>query len=264
LKKIITGAAVLLAISSVATAQTASQPNPPGTRPGWELGAQIAGYHYEEPDFVKIFGARTGIVGAYTFTGPGGLFSRIDARGSYGRLRYESNGTGTQDHIPDSILEARAVIGSDFRAGGRIALSPYFGLGYRYLYDDLRGYSSTGGVGYRRYSNYLYAPLGLTTRIRVGDWVLAPTVEGDLFIRGRQVSKLSDTGLGYMDATNRQDKGYGYRYSFMVEKDRWAFGGWTHYWHIKDSDVQPIGLGRAGREPENWTSESGIEVRYRF
>ena len=50
----------------------------------------------------------------------------------------------------------------------------------------------------------------------------------------------------------------------MVEKDHLAFGAWTHYWHIKDSDVQPIGRGQAGREPENWTRESGLELRYRF
>lgn len=214
---------------------------------------------------MRLFGARIGIVGAYTFTNAKGLFSRIDARGSYGHLRYESTGTGTQDGVPDLILETRAVIGVDFPAGGRVGLSPYFGIGYRYLYNDLRGYSSSGAAGYRRHSHYLYAPLGLTVRIRVGGgWILAPTLEGDLFIRGRQVSKLSDTGLGFIDVTNSQDKGYGYRYSFMVEKDRWALGGWTHYWHIRDSDSRPIGGGRVGREPENYTWESGLEIRYRF
>jgi hypothetical protein len=50
----------------------------------------------------------------------------------------------------------------------------------------------------------------------------------------------------------------------MVEKDHLAFGAFMHYWNIKDSDVQPIGLGLAGREPANWTRESGIEFRYRF
>jgi len=54
----------------------------------------------------------------------------------------------------------------------------------------------------------------------------------------------------------------------MVEKDHLAFGAWTHYWHIKDSDVQFAGVvqgrGRFAQEPENYTRESGLELRYRF
>jgi len=64
--------------------------------------------------------------------------------------------------------------------------------------------------------------------------------------------------------TNTQKRGTGHRAYLMIEKDHLAFGVWTHYWHIKDSDVQPAGLGQAALEPENWTRESGIEIRYRF
>jgi len=156
------------------------------------------------------------------------------------------------------------VAGRDF-VGKSVSLSPFLGLGYRYLYNDSRGYTSTGAIGYRRESNYLYAPIGLTMRIHLGSrWVLAPTGEADVFIRGTQVSKLSDTDLGYIDVTNEQKKGRGHRASLVLEKDHWAFGAWMHYWDIKDSDVQPIGLGMAGLEPANWTRESGIEFRYRF
>jgi hypothetical protein len=255
--------AMLGAAFAAANTQASASNDRLATRPGWEVGGQVAHYRYLEPGFMKLEGDRAGILGAYTFTGAGGLFSRIDVRGSYGQLEYR--GTGTKSGVPDWLIETRAVVGVDVFPGSGVSLSPYVGLGNRHLYNDLRGYGSTGAVGYRRYSNYLYAPLGLTVRIRVGGgWILAPTLEGDLFIRGRQVSKLSDAGLGFLDVTNSQDKGYGYRYSFMVEKDRWAFGGWTHYWHIRDSDSRPIGGGRVGREPENYTWESGLEIRYRF
>ena len=120
-------------------------------------------------------------------------------------------------------------------------------------------------MGYQRYSNYLYAPVGLTTRYHLGNrWVLAPTVEADIFLIGKQKSQLSDTNLGFNDATNTQKRGSGYRAYLMFEKDHLAFGAWMHYWHIKDSDVQPIGLGQAALEPENYTRETGIEFRYRF
>jgi hypothetical protein len=267
MKNILTLASFLAVLFPAAG--TAQEDNPLATRPGWELGGQAANYRYLEPDFAKLSGNRVSLVAARTFTNAAGVFSRIDYRESYGRLKYESAGSGTQDRVPDWIFELRAVAGLDW-VGGGVSLSPFLGLGYRYLYNDSRGYTSTGAIGYRRESNYLYAPVGLTMRLRLGDrWVLAPTVEADLFLQGKQVSKLSDTDLGLMDVTNEQKKGRGHRASLMLEKDHWAIGAWTHYWHINSSDFQcatPIvsGLCFGGIEPENYTRESGLELRYRF
>jgi hypothetical protein len=264
LKTILAGAALLSAISP-ALAQISGEPDPLATRRGFEVGVQLAHYHYEEPNFAQYIGNRGGIVGAYTFPSRWNrVFFRVDGRESYGRLKYR--GSGTQDSVPDLIIETRSVAGLDFFPGNRVSLSPYLGLGYRYLYNDSRGYTSTNAAGYRRHSNYLYAPVGLTTRVDLGSrWVLAPTFEADIFILGKQKSQLSDANIaGLNDVTNTQKHGYGYRAYLMVEKDHLAFGAFMHYWSIKDSDVQPIGPGVAGREPANWTRESGIEFRYRF
>jgi len=253
---------LVLAAAALATgsgyAQETTQPNPLLTRPGLEIGAQVAKYRYEEPDFMNLKGNRAGAVGAYTFTDARRVYSRIDLRASYGKLKYE--GSGTLDDVPDWIIEARAVIGKDFLVGDNVALSPYIGLGYRYLYNDLRGYSSTGAIGYRRYSQYAYAPIGLTLRMGTGgEWVFAPTVEYDAFLGGRQRSMLSDVAPGAPDISNDQDSGRGYRVSLMAEGRHWAFGPWLHYWSIKVSDIQ-FGF----VEPANWTREYGVELRYRF
>ena len=174
------------------------------------------------------------------------------------------------DDVPDWIAEVRAVIGRDYPMGDGVALSPYIGFGYRYLYNDLTGYTSTGAVGYERYSHYFYVPVGVTLRFRASErWVIAPTLEYDWFLTGRQKSKLSDTGNGFSDANNEQDRGRGYRASLMFESRHWAFGPWLHYWNIKDSDTVFVGFDLLGRatfvtEPENWTREYGIEFRYRF
>ncbi|HTF13660.1 MAG TPA: hypothetical protein VK643_03255, partial [Burkholderiales bacterium] len=176
MKKFPVAASIFAAIFSASA--WAQEGNPLLTRRGFEVGGQLAHYHYEEPDFAKLIGNRGGLVGAYTYTRQSGMFFRGEGRGSYGRLKYQ--GSGTQDSVPDVILEARGVAGMDFLAGSSVSLSPYLGVGYRYLYNDARGYTSTNAAGYQRYSNYLYAPVGLTTRIHLGDrWVLAPTVEAD-------------------------------------------------------------------------------------
>lgn len=260
--RVIPAVTLLAVISTTAVAQS-GQPDPLLTRRGWEVGAQGSKYKYEEPDFMNLEGNRAGIVGAYTFTAPNRVYNRIDARVSYGKLDYDSVGSGSSSNIPDWIAEARAVIGRDYVVSSNIALSPYIGLGYRYLYNDLRGYTTVGNVtyvGYRRYSHYVYAPIGVTLRMKTGDqWVIAPTLEYDAFLGGRQYSKLSDTGLGLSDVSNTQHDGRGYRAYLMIEKGHWSIGPWLHYWNIKASDIQP-----AGYEPANWTREYGLELRYRF
>ena len=258
-------ATLLAAVSVTAPAQETAPSNPLLTRRGWEVGGQIAKYHYEEPALMNLKGNRVGAVGAYTFTSPNRVYSRIDLRASYGKLKYESQGTGTMDDVPNSIAEARAVVGKDFLVSDNVALSPYIGLGYRYLYNNLRGYSSTGADGYRRYSHYVYVPVGVTLRMRTGgQWVIAPTLEYDAFLGGKQYSKLSDTNSGLSDASNKQNDGRGYRAYLMLENGHWSFGPWLQYWNIKDSDIVPIGLGKAAMEPANWTREYGLELRYRF
>jgi len=252
------GLCVLALCSGAAGAEDAL-----ATRSGWEVGGLVARYHYEEPDFMWLKGNRIGVTGAYTLANEKRLFTRIEGRWSYGELDYQ--GSGTLEGVPDHLFEVRVLAGRDYRAG-KVVWSPYVGGGLRYLYDDLRGVSSTGQHGYRRDSTYFYVPLGVTLRMPLGsDWALAPQVEYSGFIRGVQRTYLSDTGnpsLG--DVTNNQRDGSGYRVQLMAEGRRWSFGLWMNYWDVKDSDVQAVGVGLAGMEPANWTRETGVEVRYRF
>lgn len=247
-------AVVLLAASSTAIAQ---QANRLATRPGLEFGVQVAYYDYQEPNIAELKGNRLGLLAAWTVVSDRGIFAKIDFRASTGSLTYQ--GSGSMSGVPDLILETRGVAGFDWVLQGA-TLSPYAGLGYRYLYNDLTGRSSTGFAGYRRYSTYLYAPVGLTLRVDMGSgWAFAPTGEIDIFIRGEQKSMLSDANLGINDVTNTQKNGSGYRLYLMFEKDHLAIGPYMHYWHIEQSNVQ-----RGFVEPDNWTREIGVEIRYRF
>jgi hypothetical protein len=230
---------------------------------GWEFGLQVSEYEYEEPDFAKLDGPRLGATLAYTRAPKGPSFLRFDGRVSAGSLNYE--GSGTQSDVPDYIVEMRLTGGKGFRTSSTVSLAPYAGLGYRFLYNDNRGTSSTGAIGYRRYSNYLYVPVGLTFRAQTSSkWVLATTLEYDVFLAGRQVSTLSDTGPGYSDITNDQDNGYGYRIYLMAETDTWAIGPWVHYWDVEDSDTATDSNGTTWLEPANTTLEYGLELRRRF
>ena len=252
------------ALAGAARAETKAPPEGLSIRTGWEIGGLLTDYHYEEPDVMWLKGERIGITGAYTVANPNRAYARIEMRVSYGELDYQ--GSGTLSNVPDSLFEVRALAGRDYALGNSMAWSPYVGFAVRYLYNDLRGTTSTGLFGYRRESAYFYIPLGVTLRMPLGsEWVFAPQVEYSGFIRGSQRSYLADTGIpGYTDVTNQQRHGYGYRVQVMFEGKRWSFGPWLEYWSVKDSDVQQIAPGIGGLEPANWTREAGVEVRYRF
>jgi hypothetical protein len=233
-----------------------------GTRAGWEAGGQLSQYRYEEPGIMQLEGPRLGVAAAYAWVNPQRAFARLEGRWSYGNLDYQ--GSGVLTGVDDYILELRLLAGRDVAAGG-VVWSPYVGAALRNLYNDLRGVSSTGAIGYRRESSYLYLPLGVTLRMPLAEgWVLAPQLEYDAFVRGEQRSYLSDTGLGLPDVTNRQGSGRGYRGQLMFESPRWAFGAWLQVWNIEDSELQAIAPGTLVYEPANKTREGGVELRYRF
>jgi hypothetical protein len=259
---LLAGAAVMT--PSAYAAEEQGNRDPAGIRSSLELGVQVSDYRYTEPDFdVKIWGPKLGLTAAYTRTDSKNRFVKLDGRVGYGSLKYE--GSGALNSVPDLVVEARGYLGRDFFPRPDVTVSPYAGLGIRHLYNDLRGTTSTGAAGYRRYSTYLYVPLGLSSRFKVSEkWSVSPTIEYDYFVTGRQLSQLSDAGPGFVDANNEQNKGYGYRLSLMVEKGAWAFGPWLYFWNIEDSDVVPIGPGLVGLEPQNETREYGVELRYRF
>lgn len=244
------------------TLAAGAQADPLATRGGWELGLQAASYEYDEPDFARLDGERLGASAAYTFVGASRLHSRIEARYSYAELDY--TGSGTLDGVPDYLVEARVLAGRDYRAGA-VVWAPYVGLGLRHLYNDLRGTTSTGAQGYRRKSRYWYVPLGVTLRVALGSgWVMAPQLEYDVFVNGKQRSYLSDASAAFNDVTNEQKNGHGARAQLAFEGPHWAVSLWANAWDIEDSDVQPIGSGFVGLEPANTTREAGVELRYRF
>lgn len=236
------------------------------TRSGFELGAQISQYSYKEPWFdLEIGGNKAGVGASYTLVN-GGWFLKVDTEVNYGILRYSAARSGVKTGVSDSKIEGRLIGGMDFLLNKHAVVSPYTGLGYRHLFNDIRGRSSNGDWGYRRYSDYLYLPIGVTSRIRIeNEWTIILNGEYNYFLRGKQKSMLADTGIrGRYDVTNSQNEGYGMRGSVMMEKRNWSFGPWVQVWNIEKSDMVPYRPNYVWHEPANKTWEVGVEARYHF
>lgn len=236
---------------------------PTATPAGIEIGLMANSYRYEEPRLMTISGDKLGARISYTRVDASSRSGKLELIAAYGKLQYV--GLGVINDVPDLSYDARMLIGRDFGVAPNLTLTPFSGLGYRYLFNDLRGKSSTGAVGYRRESNYLYLPLGLSGRHTLDtSWTLDANIEFDFLLRGHQLSKLSDTGTGLTDFRNDQRRGNAWRASLMIEKSGVSIGPWVTYWKIPDSSPTYLANGSKAVEPKNTTTEVGLEVRVRY
>lgn len=236
-----------------------------------ELTFDITNYRYREEDNNNEFLMRD--ESKPPFVGLGIRdWDRPKTEGSYGfmytgevaggRVSYHSRNSGTQKK---KYYKARAEGYLAYRANE--AITVFGGLGARFLHDDSGGHPTTnGGIGYDRENLLVYLPLGVQF-----DPIdnLTIKAQGNVLLRGWQISYLKDTDPRYQTAHNIQDKGWGidltadYRFS-----EKWSAYSFFRYWNIDRSDnesgdVTGVGFVRWW-EPDNTTEELGMGVAYHF
>lgn len=236
----------------------------------WEIGPEISYIEYKEPDVMKEKGTMIGIGAAYTYHN--GVMIKVAGRYSYGQVDYQNS--GTLNNIDDIIFEIRGLAGYDFRASSTVTITPFIGLGYRYLEDDMAGrISSTGAKGYLRESNYYYSPMGIeAANVFDEDWSAGVILEYDYFWKGKQKSYLSDVDPGLNNISSDQNGGYGVRGSINIKKQTnrvfYVIEPFIRYWNINKSDVQNVTyygtvIG-TGWEPKNESTEIGVKFMIGF
>lgn len=266
--KIIAAVSISLAVLSVTTIARAESTDLK-TQAAKNIGLSLSAYQYQEPDIMSLQGLKMGLDLNATKVLQNDRFIRGELRYAFGSVDYSSNGTGSASGEPDWYIEARGLVGKDW-AIKDVVLAAYTGLGYRYLFNDGRGITSTGYAGYRRESNYLYLPIGIIHRMTIKDQArLESTLEYDQLLKGTQNTSLSDVGGGYSDVTNNQSSGYGLKLSIMYQKRNWAIGPYMHYWNIGQSDIMPeirygMPTGNGLLEPKSNTLEFGMKASQQF
>ncbi|HBO97911.1 MAG TPA: hypothetical protein DD648_07885, partial [Candidatus Omnitrophica bacterium] len=254
------------------------------------MGAEFSYLKYEEPDFMEQAGPLFGVYAEYAVRTPENdkVSSLEEFLSSYqnnyvfglegqflgGQVDYESNGTGSLDDINEYLFEIRGLAGYDFPVVEATVLTPYIGIGYRYLDDNMGGKTTTTGHGgYDRESHYVYMPFGLKTKTPLeGPWSLGFNVEYDLFLSGTQESHLEDVSSSLSTLENDQEEGYGVRGSIQLvrQADTWNFlvEPFIRYWNVDESNIAVITCGgtpcAAGYEPNNESTEYGVKVGTRF
>lgn len=236
---------------------------------GSDLGLTASYYKYQEPKVMNIKAINLGASYTGTLASDNGWFLSGDLIGAISiNAKYSSDKTGTMSE-KNWYIDPRALLGKNF-AFESSALVPYVGCGYRYLYNDGRGVSSTRHSGYRRASNYFYLPTGITHKMNLTESSeLVTNIEFDALIIGKQRSYLSDTRLYSGDLNNTQKSGYGLRLSSMLKFQDISIGPYLIYWNIKDSDaIYMDGIAKKDsglfHEPPNNTLEAGLKISFHF
>lgn len=250
------------------------------------IGLSASDYEYREPGLMSLEAIKVSFDYSGKLPISKSWFLRGDFSYAYGRADYDSVSTGSSDDHKDWHIDARGLMGYELQFGNH-SLSPFSGLGYRVLSNDLRGTTTTGHRGYRRESQYLYLPIGLAHQWDFGERVkLTTIVEYDYLVKGRQTSNMEDVYEGTVTpggttlvsvepAKNTQKHGYGWRGSIMLGFGNWMMGPYASYWRIDDSEVDDhieaqdnVGdtwvFTGAVYEPRNRTREAGFKVFYSF
>ncbi len=249
------------------------------------LGSEIFYYRYQEPGpGVRIHGPMYGYFADYAYRPADPNFFNnfltnvylLQARYATSRdLQY--NGSGVIKGKHDDALEFRGLIGKDYFVGADSRVTPYFGFGYRYLFDRGNGQvSNTGNYAYDRKSHYYYLPLGWDAVIDMPKSLeIGLNAEYDIFLQGWQKSYLSDGDQFNHDnnpnITNHQSRGFGVRGSIKLLKrgpvaDLYV-EPYVRYWNIRQSKSQTAvvdGTAVTLVEPKNNTTEIGSEFGIQF
>lgn len=256
------------------TPETETTSMAPMARHIWKFGPELSYIKYKEPDVMEQKGMMYGIVGSYTYHNK--LMLKGEGRFGYGLLDYEGATFGgtpiTINKIPNYIMEFRGLIGYDFTVfNATTTITPYIGLGYRYLDDNSQKKSS---AGYERESNYLYSPIGVEAVNNLENgWSWGVSIEYDLFWKGRQKSYLSNFVAGLNNPENDQNSGYGLRGSILIKKIvgrmSYSLEPFIRYWNIDNSDGQNmtfngVDTGVVLYEPQNNSTEVGLKFNVEF
>lgn len=268
----------LFGCSSIALAQ--ADQNKLKTQTGNEIGVTISSYDYSEPSLnVSMKATNLGLDYTGTYAFGNDWFALGNFNYNNGPVKY--SGTGTQSGIPQHYYDIKAAVGYDFAVQG-IQLSPYIGLGYRYLsqqWDNTT--TSTGALGYDRQSTYKYIPIGVINRFAVNNnkAKIETTFEYDYLLSGNQFSGLSSlngthSGTTYAnvpDSNNSQKSGYGLNLTVTYKEDNWGVGPYFKYWNTQQSQTNSAVIQINGTsyiysvyEPANTTKEYGVKAIYRF
>jgi len=227
----------------------------------FELGPEASYRTYKEPGEMKERGMMYGLGVSYAYHNK--IMLKAEGKGSVGWTHFSDSGQ------IDNMRDIRGLGGYDFPILKSSILTPYTGIGLRYLNNDVLP------KPYERESYYVYTPIGIAFITDLGKgWSLGETAEYDYFWWGYQTSHPMDQLPGLTsDIVSNQRDGYGLRGSITLEKKYkkviFEGGPFVNYWSIEKLSPHTLPYlgsptGFVWQEPGNHSVQVGIKLAVKF
>lgn len=233
-----------------------------------KFSLMVNSYRYEEPHLMELNGGGLGL--DYIYKHYINAFY-LDSYFSYhsSSNKYTSKNTGSMENDPTWYVDLKLLLGYEISdKSSNISLSPYTGIGFRYLDNDTSNIlSSTGASGYLRINKLYYVPLGIISTYKWGNnRKLEIQIEYDHLLYGKQLSDLKGISHYTRDAIHHQYNGYGINGHVLYTIKKTSVGPFFKYWNIDGStkDFNSSNPYVYTIEPANNTVEVGIKVSFIF
>lgn len=253
-------------------AQLDSKPaiHTPGMLQGWQLGGVMSHGRYREPGLMQLQGPRLGVWAAKSLPALGQWQPTLQGQVQSSAMQYSSPISGELSNVPDHELDLRLTALHPLTPNlaspwGPLRLGAYTGLGYRLHYNDLRGTTTQGHIGYRRLNQRLYLPLGLQLQTpALNPVTLSMAYTPALY--GSHTTYMTDVG-GTKDATAPQkSQGWSLQATWQPQPG-WHLSAYHRQWTTKvttswQSTIN--GVTKSYVEPASEWQETGIKLGRQF
>ncbi len=226
-----------------------------------ELGSENFYYDFDSEGGNSRVGSLFGLFGALTYhLGPEEDLSKYDS------ITVVKLDTHLAQDVDAFMADVRGLAGVDFISGNNTRVTPYLGIGYRYLRDKDAGetqavqemygnsyYYTNGTRGVKEELKYIYIPLGVELHRPLHNrWAVQLNAEFDFLLQGRSTRHYEDLGELLVDTGGdthvpnamefTHDKGYGWRASvkFLHSASEMDFfvEPFIRFWKIDESDIE--------------------------
>jgi len=230
----------------------------------FELGPAVSYIRYKERG-LKIDGPVYGFVASYAYHYD--LMVKGEFNFNYGKVNYSAStmtGRASGDNTLNEMWEVRGLGGYDFPLLTSSILTPYIGIGLRYINNDVLP------TPQEREFYYLYSPIGIGVMAGLGHgWSNGGMGEYDLFWRGDQNSHPIDRIPSLKgDVRSHQKDGYGVRGSLTLEKKyaKIIVGGgpFLRYWSVDKLSPRFVPYNVLWQEPASDSLEAGMMLSVKF
>lgn len=262
------------ALAANATPPSAEELNAPALLSGWQLGTIASHGQYSEAGLMQVQGPRLGVSAARDWITQSAWQITVQGQLNFSAMHYTSPISGELANVPDLETDLRitalhplrrSLNGGAAHEPGTWQWAAYSGLAHRLHYNDLRGTTTVGHIGYRRLNQRTYLPIGLQAT-RAGASALFARFEITPSIHGTHSTYMTDTGATRDATVLQKSQGWALQVGWQPQPG-WRVRAHHRQWTTSATATWPStrrGLTRFYIEPASLWRETGLLISREF